>query len=153
MAKHTAISCTGSALLVLAICVSTTGCQNRPDITASSREEAMEKCLDDVGRELEKVNEERERAKADPKSASPQTNENFYEDYTYPLLLDDDSETIEITKTYCKPRQNERYKDLWSNLGFIEYLERPTNKAKAVGRKPRAFRTLVSRGYTWKEQP
>ena len=54
-----------SGIILLLVGVSTTACHPRPDVTASSREEAMERCLNDVGKEFEKVKEERARAKAD----------------------------------------------------------------------------------------
>ena len=98
----TAISRTAiSALLLCAVGIAATGCHPRPEITASSREEAMEKCLDDIDRELTVIKKERARAKADPESASFKTNENYYSDYQYTFLLDDEYDTIEITQAFA----------------------------------------------------
>ena len=148
----TAISRTAiSALLLCAVGIAATGCHPRPEITASSREEAMEKCLDDIDRELTVIKKERARAKADPESASFKTNENYYSDYQYTFLLDDEYDTIEITQAFCKPSRNRYHKDLWHNTGYVEYLERPTEKA--FNGRTKVEVVIVSYGYTWKEQP
>jgi len=140
-----------SGIILLVVGVSTTACHPRPDVTASSREEAMERCLNDVGKEFEKVKEERARAKADQKSASFKTNENIYDEYKYTFLLDSEFRSILLTQAFCRPSGNKYHKDLWHNVGYIEYLERPTDKSFAVETK--VDKVVVSYGYTWKEKP
>ena len=105
----------------------------------------------DVGKEFEKVKEERARAKADQKSASFKTNENIYDEYKYTFLPDSEFRSILLTQAFCRPSGNKYHKDLWHNVGYIEYLERPTDKSFAVETK--VDKVVVSYGYIWKEKP
>ena len=77
----------------------------------------MEKCLTDLEKGVEKVNEERARAKADPKSASYTLNENVYDEYKYTFLLDSGLRSILLTQACCRTSRNKYHKDLWHNGG------------------------------------
>ena len=109
----------------------------------------MDKCLADGKAALKQVDEERARAKADPMSADFSTNPHVYGDYQYGFLLDDEWQTIEITKIYCEPVPNKRHKGYWFNTGYLEYIKHPTAKAFKV--KTEVDRVIVSYGYSWKE--
>jgi len=135
-----------TALLALPLVLGMTACSKPPEITASSYEEAMDKCMEESKAELKLANEERARAKADPKSADFDTNPNYVSDYDYPFLLDSEWETIEITQVYCSPHPYKNHKGYWHNFGYLEYLRRPTDKA--FGRTE-VDRVVVSYGYNW----
>ena len=136
-------------LLALPLVLLMAACTKPPEITASSREEAMDKCMADARAAVKQVHEERARAEADPKSADFDTNPDFYSDYRYGFLLDDEWETIEILKIYCRPTQL-KHEGYWSNLGYIEYLVMPTDESFEVNSK--VEQVIVSYGYTWKEE-
>ena len=136
-------------LLALPLVLAMAACSKPPEITASSREEAMDKCMADAKAAVKQAKEERARAKADPKSADWDTNPNYYSDYRYTFLLDDEWETIEILKIYCRPTQL-KHKGYWSNLGYIEYLVMPTEESFEVSSEVK--QVIVSYGYTWKEE-
>ena len=106
-----------SGIILLVVCVSNTVFHPRPGVTASYSEEAMEKCLTDLEKGVEKVNEERARAKADPKSASYTLNENVYDEYKYTFLLDSGLRSILLTQACCRTSRNKYHKDLWHNGG------------------------------------
>ena len=136
-----------TALLALPLGLGMTACSKPVEITASSREEAMDKCMADAKAAMKQANQERARAKADPKSADFDTNPNYYDDYRYTFLLDSEWETIEITQVYCAPRPNKKHKGYWYNTGYLEYLKRPTDKAFGV--ETEVDRVIVSYGYNW----
>ena len=139
-----------TALLAIPLVLGMTACSKPPEITASSRKEAMDRCMADSKAAMEEAYEERARAKADPKSASRDTNPDFYSDYEYSFLLDDEWETIEITQIYCRPRSFKNHKGYWRSTGYLEYLKRPTDKAFTV--ETEVEQVVVSYGYTWKEE-
>ena len=134
-------------LLALPLVLGIAACSKPPEITASSREEAMDKCMDEAKAALEQAYEERDRAKADPESADWDTNKNIYNEYRWTFLLDDDYETIQITKVYCRPRPNKKHKGYWYNLGYLEYIKHPTEKSIE---ETEVDKVIVSYGYTWK---
>lgn len=153
--KRTNAFTTSLLALPLALLVSVPAVQawpwsKPPEITASSREDAMDKCMADANLALNKAKRERARAKADPKSADFDANPNVYSEYTYNFLLDDEWETVEITQIYCKPSKNTKHKEYWHNRGYLEYIKRPTDKSFSV--ETEVDKVIVSYGYTWKEQ-
>ena len=134
-------------LLAIPLVLLMAACSKPLEITASSRKDAMDKCMADARAAARQANQERARAQADPKSADFDTNPNLYDDYTYTFLLDSEWETIEITQVYCQPKQING--STWSNLGYLEYIVTPTAKSFDVSTK--VERVIVSYGYNWKE--
>ena len=136
-----------TALLAVPLVLGMTACSKPVEITASSRKDAMDKCMAESTAAARQANQERARAKADPKSADSDTNPNFYDDYEYTFLLDSEWETVEITQVYCKPQQING--STWSNVGYLEYIVTPTEKSFDVSTK--VERVMVSYGYNWNE--
>ncbi len=125
-------------------------CFKPPEITASSREDAMNKCMADARAEVKQILEERERAKVDPKSADRDTNPDYYSDYTYGFLLDNKWETVELENIYCNVLPYDMHKGYFQNVGYLEYVRRSTDQSPRVVAEVKQL--IVSLGYTWKEQ-
>ena len=122
---------------------------SKPEITASSRKDAMDKCMAEARAAADEAQADRAKAEANPELAD-RDNPNFYKDFRYPFLLDDEWETIEITQIFCRPQPYKNKKGYWYNRGYLEYIKRPTEKAFTV--ETTVEQVIVSYGYTWKQE-
>ena len=136
-------------LLALPLVVAMAACSKPPEITASSRLDATNKCMAEVRAAAKQAKAEQAKAAANPRLADRKTNPNYYTDFRYPYLLDSEWETVEILSVYCEPRQLKQHRGYWSNLGYIEYLVRPTGTSYVD--KSEVREVIVSYGYNWKE--
>lgn len=111
-------------LLVLSSALS--ACAAPPEITASSRKEAMQKCFAGIDRSMAEM-------RSDP---------------VINLFASDEFGTVTILQKYCKPMKYKNHDGYWRVYGYVEYLTEPT--AKYPG-KSEVQDVIVYYGETWKQ--
>ena len=136
------------ALLTLPLALAVVACSTPPEITATSRDDAMEQCLADLDVALEQIEREQQTALNNPRLASFETNPNYYETFQWNFMLPDEFGTVEVVRAYCKPFEYSKHKGIWGNTGFIEYITRPSAKHPGPSE---VSEVIASYGYQWKE--
>ena len=132
-------------LLTIPLLIGTAGCFASPEITATSRSDAMQKCAADNSRELARAQADRRLAQQRPDLADSE-HPDFWSDkhFRYQFLLDDEYQQVSLLSTYCKPTEL-GHRGYWGNMGYLEYLVRSDDEDSKVEK------VITSYGYVWKE--
>ena len=135
-------------LFAIPLALVVVACSTPPEITATSRDDANEKCFDDLDTALAQISKEQQLARSNPRLASFDTNPDYYTTFEWNFMLPDEFGTVEVLRSYCKPYKFDKHKGVWGNVGYIEYLTRPS--AKYPG-SSEVSEVIASYGYQWKE--
>lgn len=136
-----------SALLALPLALTVAACGAPPELTATDREDAFDKCLAEVGEELEATDKARQLAKDKPQLFDSSRND-YYDNFGLKgFLITDEYTKVTIIRGYCSPSKT-KHKGYWSNLGYIEYLNQPLD---GLGNSE-VEEVIVSYGFTWYDE-
>jgi len=136
-----------AALLAIPLALAVTACGPPPELTATDREDAFNKCLAEVGEELEETERVRQLAKDKP-HLKDSSRDDYYDNFGLKgFLITDEYEKVSIIRGYCAPTRT-KHKGYWSNLGYIEYLTQPLTGLGDTEVK----KVIVSYGFTWAEE-
>ena len=136
-----------SALLAIPLALTVAACGAPPELTATDREDATDKCLAEVGEELEKIHKARKLAKDKPHLLD-RSREDYDDNFGMNgFLITDEYTKVGIIRGYCE-RQKLGHKGYWSNLGYVEYLEVPRD---GIG-DSEVNKVIVSYGFKWYDE-